>query len=542
MKINKFSIKNFKSVGADELSFDFSENIIVFIGENNVGKSSILQALDYFFSGTKTIPAKYFHNLKTDEQNAISIKVEFDALSGNDKEHQAIKPYISSGGSGGEHWILKKLYYYSNDGKAKCDYTAIVNGEEKKNPSGLTQNSDDLFTNEKMQKIFVPAVQEIADVVDGKKKTPFSEIFQLLLSEELQKTGQYKVLMSALSSYADLFKGGTKHEKVQEIEGLITEKLKRIINASGLIDVELPAKEKLLPVPALSTDDGRPVPIAPSDQGHGLQRSLIFALLELYAESISSPDKEVGVTNLLLVEEPEIFMHPQMERKIANVLYTLADSGHVQVICTTHSPIMIRLLEKQKSLVRLTRNDENKLEVIQVEENIFTGDREEKKKTLRMVMDFDSSIKELFFAKRVILLEGDTEYMIFPRVADLLGIFDTTESRIKKDDVTLINCRSINNIPIFQEVLNYFKIAYGVVHDLEGQRATEGKNQEILDLLGGDESRRKYFDPKIEDALEIEEERPKWLKALKKVEELHQAGTLDTKLGDYVRFIYGVDN
>ena len=157
-------------------------------------------------------------------------------------------------------------------------------------------------------------------------------------------------------------------------------------------------------------------------------------------------------------------------------------------------------------------------------------------------MDFDSSVKELFFAKRVILLEGDTEYMIFPKVADLLGIFDTTKSRIKKDDVTLINCRSGNNIPIFQEVLNHFKIAYGVVHDLEGQRATEGKNKEIIGLLNGDESRRKYFDPKIENVLEIKEERPKWLNALKKIEELHQAGKLDTKLGDYVRFIYGVSN
>ena len=541
MRIKKFKIKNFKSVGEDELNFDFSENIIVLIGENNVGKSSILQALDYFFSGTKTIPTKYFHNLKTDQQNAISIEVKFDSLSENDKEHQAIKSYVSLDENDNEFFVLKKLYYYSEDGKAKCDYIAIVNGEEKKNPSGLTQNCDDLFTNEKMQKIFVPAVQEISEIVDGKKKTtPFSQIFQLLLSEELQGTDQYKTLISALGSYAELFKEGTKHEKVQEIENLITEKLKRIIDAAGLIDVELPAEDKLLPIPSLSTDDGRPVPIAPSDQGHGLQRSLIFALLELYAEVVSSPDKEVGVTNLLLLEEPEIFMHPQMERKIANVLYTLAESGHVQVICTTHSPIMIRLVEKQKSLVRLIRNDENKLEAIQVEEEIFRGDREEKKKTLRMVMNFDSSVKELFFAKRVILLEGDTEYMTFPRVADLLGIFDTTESKIKKDDITLINCRSRNNIPIFQEVLNYFRIAYGVVHDLEGQSATEGKNQEIVELLGSDENRRKYFDPKIEDTLGIEEERPKWLKALEKVEELHRAGTLEEKLGSYVRFIYRI--
>ncbi len=540
MKIASFSIKNFKSVGADGLDFDFSENFIALIGENNVGKSSIMQALDYFFSGTKTIPTKYFHNLKTEQQNAISIEVRFEDLSESDKEHQAIKTYTSSDGDDNEYWLLRKLYYYSEDGKAKCDYIAVINGEEKKNPSGLTQNCDDLFTNEKMQKIFVPAVQEIAEVVDGKKKTPFSQIFQLLLSEELQETEQYKALISSLGSYAELFKEGTKHSKVQEIEGMITEKLKRIINAAGLIDVELPAEKQLLPIPTLATDDGRPVPIAPADQGHGLQRSLIFALLELYAEAISSPEKEIGVTNLLLIEEPEIFMHPQMEKKIANVLYTLAESGHAQVICTTHSPIMIRLVEKQKSLVRLIRNEENKLEAIQVKEDIFTGDREEKKKTLQMVLNFDSSVKELFFAKRVILLEGDTEYMTFPRVADLLGIFETTESKIKKDDVTLINCRGKNNIPIFQEVLNYFKIDYGIIHDLEGQDATEGKNQEILELLGNDENRRKYFNPKIEDVLGIEEERPKWLKALEKVEELNGSGTLEEKLGDYARFIYGI--
>src|SRR3989344_9242142 len=538
MRISEFSIRNFKSIDSDGLSIDFSENIAVLIGENNVGKSSVIQALDYFFSGTKTIPTKYFHNLKNDQPNAISIEVKFNELSENDKEHQAIKTYVSTDEGGNKYWILKKLYYYSEDGKSKCDYIAVVDGEAKENPSGLTQNCDDLFTNEKMQKIFVPAVQEISEIVDGKKKTPFSQIFQLLLSEELQETDQYKTLISALGSYAELFKGQTKHPKVQEIEGMITEKLKRIINASSLIDVKLPAEENLLPTPTLLTDDGRPIPVAPVDQGHGLQRSLIFSLLELYAEAISSPEKEVGVTNLLLIEEPEVFMHPQMEKKIANVLYTLAESGHAQVICTTHSPIMIRLVEKQKSLIRLLRNEDNKLRSIQVKEDIFAGDQEEKKKTLRMVMDFDSSVKELFFAKRVILLEGDTEYMTFPIVADLLGVFETTESKIKKDDVTLVNCRSRNNIPIFQEVLNFFEIDYGVVHDLEGQGATEGKNQEILELLNNEEGRRKYFDPKIETTLEIEEERPKWFKALEKVEHLHNEGKLEEKLGEYIRFIY----
>ena len=539
MRIKKFSVKNFKSIGETELSFDFSENIIMLIGENNVGKSSVIQALDYFFSGTKTIPTKYFHNRITNKDNSITVIVEFDGLSTKDKEHQAIKENISDS-EGDESWILMKRYYYTDDGNASCDYITIVNGEEKNNPGGLTQNCDDLFTNEKMQKILIPAVHQISDVVDGNKKTPFSQLFQILLSEELRDTDQYKDLLVALKSYADLFKEGTKHEKVIEIEGLITSKLERIISATGLIDVDLPAEEKFMPVPSLSTNDGRPVPVDPSDQGHGLQRSLIFVLLELYAEAVSSPDKEVGVTNLLLIEEPEIFMHPQMEKKIANVLYTLAESGRVQIICTTHSPIMIRIEEKQKTLIRLVRDSENNIEEIQADETIFSEDIEEKKKTIRMIMNFDSSVKELFFAKRVVLLEGDTEYMTFPKVADLLNVFNTTEERLKKDDTTLINCRGRGFIPIVQEILNYFKIDYIVVHDLEGESATNGENGAILELLGNDENRRKYFSQDIEDTLGIEKEKPKWFKALERVEELNQNGTLEEKLGEYARFIYGV--
>lgn len=538
MRIRRFQIKNFKGIGTEPLSFDFSENIITLIGENNVGKSSILEALDYFFSGTKTIPVRYFHNFNNEQENAISITVEFDTLSNDDKEHQAIKSYISFEDEDNECWILKKNYYYS-DGKGKCDYITIVNGEEKENPGGLTQNCDDLFTNEKMQKVFMPAVKDIAEIVDGKKKSVFSQIFQLLLSEELQVTKQYETLITALEDYAKLFEEGTKHEKVTEIETLITEKIKRIIDASGLIDVELPQQEKLLPTPILSTDDGRGIPINPSEQGHGLQRALIFALLELYAEIVSKPDKEVGVANLLLIEEPEIFMHPQMERKIADVLYALAESGHVQVICTTHSPIFIRLLEKQKSLVRLVRDSDNNVSSIQVKDNMFVGDPEEKKKNLRMIMEFDSSVNELFFAKKIVLVEGYTEFIIFPKAAELLGIFDTHGAKTAKNDVSIINCKSRDNIPLFQEVINHFDIPYIVIHDLEGQRFDEGKNNDILQLIDNDETRRKYFDPKIEDVLNITAGKPKWLKAFERIEELHMAGTLETEFGDYVRFVYG---
>lgn len=542
MRIGKFYIKNFKAIAPEKVTFDLSENIIILVGENNVGKSSILQALDLFFSGQKTVPQEQFCNFRTGLEDAISIKVEFIDLSKKDKEHFAVKPYISNE-NGIEKWILQKDYYYSTDGKAKCDYVAFVNGGEKKNPSGLTQKCDDLFTNEKMQKIFIPAVQDISEIIDGKKKSPFSQIFQLLLSQELKNTDEYVKLIKALENYSKIFSKDAKHEKVSEIEGLISEKIKRVINASGLIDVDLPSEEKLLPVPTLKTNDGREIPVAPINQGQGLQRCIIFAILELYAESISSSDKEVGVTNLLLIEEPEIYMHPQMEKKIADVLYNLVSSGKVQVVCSTHSPIFIRIIEKANTLVRVLRDESNKFKIIQTVGEIFnqTKDEKEQRKRLRMITKFDPSTNELFFARRVVLLEGDTEFAIFPLAADLLKVFDKKENKHKKRDTTIINCRSRDSIPSFQRVLNYFSIPYVVVHDLEKEKKDEGPNKRILDLLNNNENQRKCCDPNIEKVIDIDNESKDWFKAVKKVEDLNQSGKLEEKLGEYVKFIYNLE-
>jgi predicted ATP-dependent endonuclease of OLD family len=264
---------------------------------------------------------------------------------------------------------------------------------------------------------------------------------------------------------------------------------------------------------------------------------LIFILLELLAETLSRADKEIGTRNLLMIEEPEIYMHPQMERKIADTLYEIAASKKAQIICTTHSPVFIRPLEFPQSLVRLFKGKSGSVSVSQKSTEVFSGSENEKK-TLRMIMDFDPSVNELFFSKRVVLVEGDTESAVFPRAAELLDLFNN-ENKQKKREVSLINCRSRNTIPLFQEVLNFYEIPYIIIHDLDNERVNEGKNAEILTLLNDEEERRMCFDPKIEDVLEIPEGKPKWFQAITRIETLHSEGKLEEKLGSFVKFVYG---
>jgi len=344
-----------------------------------------------------------------------------------------------------------------------------------------------------------------------------------------------------LKNYDKLFESNSKLDEISNLENEISSRWSRIINAKGIIISSPPSEDALLPTPQLVTNDSRDIDVLPEHQGHGMQRSIIFSLLELLGESKSPTTKLVGPRNLILIEEPEIYMHPQMERKIADTLYNIATNGKAQVICSTHSPIFIRIAEKHKALIRMIRCSDNTLCVIQKGELFSGADREDKRRRLQMIINFDPSVNEAFFAKKVVLVEGDTEIAVFKEAAELLDYFDTEEKYHKKRDTTFINCRGKWTIAAFQEVLNHFGIDYVVIHDKDETSEEAGANGRILDYLGGDETRRKLFDKKIETILKLTYTgKQKPIKALERVHELDNLGQLESAIGEYVKFAYGV--
>lgn len=542
MRIKKIEIKNFKCLGPNPIELDFSEDILILIGENNTGKFSVLKALEIFFTNTKKLPKGCFLNHEIDIDKAVEITITFNELTSKDEEHQSISGYTFIE-ENQKVWKIKKKYYYKDDGDDVCQYFAIVNKEEKENPGGRQTNVDDLFHDDKMQIAFIEAVKDVLDTTKSSSRSTsvFQQVFNLLIESSLHGTRQYNNLVTALEKYKDLLTGSSKMPEIVKLEEDISIRLSRIISSKSVIKTEPPSEDILLPIPQLTVNDGRSVDVDPDYQGHGLQRTIIFSLLELLAENKSPKTKEVGPRNLILIEEPEIYMHPQMERKIADTLYEIASSGKAQVICTTHSPIFIRIAEKNNALVRLVRNHDNVLEATQREE-IFSGsDREDKKKKLRMVTNFDPTVNEIFFAKRVVLVEGDTEVAIFREAPELLNYFESEENRHKRRDTTFVNCRGKWTIPLFQEVMNHFGIEYVIIHDKDEEELNQGANGRILEFLGNNESKRKLFDPKIESVLSIEytgKEKP--IKALEQIQKLNNENKLEEKLGEFVKFAYNI--
>src|ERR1700692_1866959 len=103
MRLCKFEIHNFK--GIQSTSFDW-EDIIILIGENNAGKSSVLQALQCFLNGSQVKDLALFNQNVSSEENALELIGHFCNLSDLDQQASAVRGRML-----GDKWILKKKFW-----------------------------------------------------------------------------------------------------------------------------------------------------------------------------------------------------------------------------------------------------------------------------------------------------------------------------------------------------------------------------------------------------------------------------------------------
>jgi len=229
-----------------------------------------------------------------------------------------------------------------------------------------------------------------------------------------------------------------------EIEGLITDlnsKLYKIkafqdYNVSASIENEI---EHLIPK-LISLKDGKGDTLSKS--GYGVQFLLLVTLsildklqtiTEQRGERGVFEDEESAEKSISLVlglDEPEIHLHPYMQRSLVKYLNRVINNENEdfallvkelfgidrfigQVIIATHSPNII--LNDYKQIVRIFK-DEDEIKIISGS-NILLG--EQLNKHLFLHFPF---IKEAFFSRCAIFVEGDSEYGSFPFFGEKLGI------------------------------------------------------------------------------------------------------------------------
>ncbi|WP_230965091.1 ATP-dependent nuclease [Vibrio cholerae] len=407
MYLSELKAQHFRQF--EDFSMAFNKGLNLLVGENNAGKSSVIDAIRLVLDTTSA----EWVNLKSTDflngKNELQIQLKFEDLSlresglfleyltneevtpGVDKsvlfitlsaklapspfkKSQFIKTEIRSGINNDGPIIERDVREY-----LAATYLKPLRDAEAELSAGRSSRLSQILGSNASLAGDTSATQRIIELLTGASKeiqsdaaiqTAQGNIATLLNSLTFRAT-VFTPVLSLLGSkdYADM----SESEKSFALKSIL-EKLTLELDASGI--------------------------------KHGLgYSSLLFMATELML--IKQEEEQYP---LLLVEEPEAHLHPQLQLKFINYLRT--ENSQLQCILSTHSPVLASKAPLE-SLILMQEGQAFPLRkgctALEDEDYVF------------LEKFLDSTKANMFFAKGVLLVEGVAEVVLIPKIAELLG-------------------------------------------------------------------------------------------------------------------------
>lgn len=394
MKIKTIKIKNFRSY-KDELEIEFGD-LTAFVGKNDIGKSTVLEALDIFFNDSKGVIKLDKDDVNkqalTEGDTETIISVCFEELPTSiviDSTNQTTLQDEYLLNSNNQLEIIKK---YSNGGKEKVFVKA--NHPTSSNCKDLLQKK-----NTDLQKIIRENTiscsnQTINAVMRTAIWQHFSSDLQLEEIEIDVTKGDTKSIWDKLQTYLplySLFQSDRKNsDGDNEVQDPLKEAVKQILNDTALKskfdEIATEVKTKLQDVASRTlakiqemnpeiasslnpvipstdslkwTDVFKNVSIAGDEnipinkRGSGVKRLILLNFFRAEAERRKLAENIPSI--VYAIEEPETSQHTDHQKKLIKAFLDLSNTPNTQVIITTHSAALVKELEFQH--LRLVKSD-----------------------------------------------------------------------------------------------------------------------------------------------------------------------------------------
>lgn len=313
----------------------------------------------------------------------------------------------------------------------------------------------------------VPAVRDLSDEVKAKGTTTFARLLQRAIREMAETDPAYAEIRSRLEALVGAFNSDgsetAQSTPLRQIEKAVSEELASW-GVTASIEVLPPDIEQLFELGTeLHLDDG--VKTKASQKGHGLQRAVIFALVRSWANALRNAKSEnssivprkASDSVIFAFEEPELFLHPQAQRRLVSALKQISDAPQHQVFICTHSSHFIDLTLYKSIAIISKQGPKTTSTIRQCREDLFEEGVDNRKRHFQLAAWINPDRGELFFAKKVILVEGDTESAALPYLSNRLACHDP--------EISVVNCGSKYNLHLYIKLLKAYRIPYIVVHD-----------------------------------------------------------------------------
>ena len=528
MKITHVTIHNFRSIRDCKLQ---CRDMLVLLGQNNHGKSNVISALDFALNSSRKPDKEDFFAFRESDDHTMWVEVTFDRLT--DEEKEKLKKYVQDG----DTFCFRKTAKYDDKGKVDVAYNGYVSEPEeewlKADNASKYKKRDEVsktplkdyvpesgtITQDHVKKaqekyieahraklkfgkvlekgllcgkknvaagvlpefFLIPAVRDLSDESKVKSTAFFGKLLNLAVTEMISKDShfrnideQIKKLINVLNARPDSEDDPHQLVKLESsIKGNLSE-----WNDVRSVSVEVTPLD-MRKIFELGTniyiDDGHKT--LAQHKGHGLQRAVIFCLIKAWAEAMpqaagGTTARKASESVVFAIEEPELFLHPHAQRALDKALRMLAKRDNSQVLIASHSTHFVNLND-YRGIALIRKSAKTGTEVVQCLKDLFEGEDDRKEK-FNMAAWVNPDRGEMFFARRVAFVEGQTEKSVFPYLAEKMGLAE-------KKDVSIIDCGSKNNIPLYISIANAFRLNYIVVHDEDDPNCSSNKkmNEEI---------------------------------------------------------------
>lgn len=404
MYLKKISAKCFRTL--DDIELVFGDYYTSICGKNNAGKSNLIRAISSVFEYNDNYefyydrpPVTYDSDYPVwrkggDSEENIEIAIFFELHADRDLGIvEFIHKFIGKPEPETERLELCLKLVLSSDNK-KPQRKVIVDG-------AVLEDFEATEIHKKLQNSGLLLVHDSARVPRHWYRSPYLTGVLGSTSEEERKR-----LESKQKSFTNAIKKAAKRHKedLDSLIGRLGEKY-QVSLSTPEIQIDQLAFE-------LSLDD-RGSAIALEDWGSGTRNTtMILKTLFDARRRLENPKASGRHVPVVIIEEPEAFLHPSAQAKFANVLQDLSEEFKIQVIATTHSPYL--LSHRQPSSNILLSRTLGPRGVVLGTEPVPSDDAEWLKPfehALGVSAEDMSALKGALFSQtqRLILVEGDTD-------------------------------------------------------------------------------------------------------------------------------------
>lgn len=461
-RLTKMIIKNYRCIGATPVHVELND-IVVLVGANNVGKSTILKAYELAMSqgsSKANLKLEDFPNSKVDPDNLPEIEIHtivYDNSPG--------QKWLEVGENGES--LVKERWIWNDAGAPTREGWDVEQQVWSTNvPWGAPNVANSRRPEPNKVDAFDPPEKQ-ADAIKSllmKAITDRAANFKSKEPAEGEVENEYQKLLRQVSE--------VQRKIVSEVQGeieAVNDELTKLISKvfpGYVVDFDAKAEDNVDSVINLFKS-GAELLMGPADgylstidrQGSGARRTLLWTALKFISENNQKKkgNLESSRPQLLLIDEPEICLHPSAIREACKLLYELPTSGNWQVMVTTHSPVFIDFSRDNTTIVKVERNSSGTIEGTTVFRPDKVNLEESDKQNLKLLNICDPYVAEFFFGGKVIVVEGDTEFTAFNYIRK--------EKPEKYQDVHIIRARGKATIVSLVKILNHFGTPYSVLHD-----------------------------------------------------------------------------